>query len=94
MESLIKNFQVVADRNHRGYHKLKVVSHSEPFWTKIQAGEVLKRLADELGRTPKVKDLKLKILDIPMPSINVYYEYFGNWSNALIYAGLKEPKNP
>ncbi|MBS3104709.1 hypothetical protein J4234_00460 [Candidatus Woesearchaeota archaeon] len=46
----------------------------------------LKILANELNRTPRMKDINSKE---NFPECTVYKDHFGSWNNALISAGLK-----
>lgn len=48
--------------------------------------EMLRSLAEELGRTPEHNDLQA---DVDMPNAEVYVHRFGTWNNALRAAGLK-----
>lgn len=88
MDRLLKDYQYIADPKRKGSRRPHITYHSSMFWTKIQATEILRKLANELGRTPKKADLKSNILNIPIPPYSVYEKYFGNWTNALKSIGL------
>ena len=55
-------------------------------WTREELIELLVKLGEKLGRTPKMEDLNAAE---DMPSNSTYKEYFGSWNKALEMAGFK-----
>ena len=55
-------------------------------YTKEQLIYFLRKLSEELGKTPTIKNLNLKH---EYPSSTTYFKRFKSWNNALSKAGLK-----
>lgn len=51
-------------------------------YTREQLSEILKEKAKEIGKIPRIKDMK-------NPNGSIFITYFGTWNEALLYSGLK-----
>ncbi len=62
-----------------------------PAYTDAQLLNILRGLADELGRTPAYRDLAARS---GLPGASVYDRRFGSWNRALEAAGLEPNRRP